>query len=495
MLACSGLFLEATVPEGYAVKNQTVQVTLHVVSRAPVKITLRSVSLNQQDTTWNLDPQPGVNYSLIRQISLKGIPVSQPYWLVEPMSAGSYNVQDQLLIGRPENPPALEAVFVVNISGEDLVLAQPVKYNHTDPAKGEIFEPLTIVPPQMAFCKPDLLVFNRGLEKELSIRNQWKTAYRPQEENSLIHPTVLSTENKKAATGVTISLTPIPGFETRMESVTSNGPDFLLKSEIDKDLNTATWATHSGQGETDTLLQCRTIFYEHIPRIDYFSQAKSTVVSANLKIKGSKIGYIDGAGDKVADVLSAMGYTVIPLNENNINSGVLANLDAVVTGVRAYDVHNWLSSKYDVLMNYVKDGGNLIVQYNRNRGTDSTGIGPFPFVIANARVTEEDAPVRFLFPEHRVLHFPNEITETDFTGWIQERGIYFAQRMDPHYKPILSMHDSGEPEQNGSLITAEYGKGSFTYTGLVFFRELPAGVPGAYRLFANIIALNQHPDK
>ncbi|HEY4968204.1 MAG TPA: PIG-L family deacetylase, partial [Puia sp.] len=495
MQACSGLYLEATVPEGYAIRNQILPVTLRVVNRAPVSITLRSVTMNKQDTAWNQELQPGVNYSLVRQVSLKGIPISQPYWLVEPMSPGSYNVQDQTLIGRPENPPALEAVFTLNISGEDLSLSQPVQFKYTDPVKGEIFEPLTIVPAQMAYCAPDLLVFNRGLEKELVIRNQWKTTLHSQEENVLIHPAGLSTENKSTAAGSSISLTPIPGFETRMAAITSNGPDYLLKSDQTKDMNSATWATRSMRGVTDTLLQCRTIFYEHIPRIDYFNPAKSTVVSVNLKIRGSRIGYIEGAGDKVADVLSAMGYSVVKLNEDNISPAFLENLDAVITGLRAYDVHDWLSGKYDVLMNYVKNGGNLIVQYNRNRGTDSTGIGPYPFVISNSRVTEEDAPVHFLLADHPVLHFPNEITSKDFAGWIQERGIYFVQRMDAHYQAVLSMHDSGEPDQNGSLIIAGYGKGSFTYTGLVFFRELPAGVPGVYRLLANIIALNQHPDK
>ena len=178
-----------------------------------------------------------------------------------------------------------------------------------------------------------------------------------------------------------------------------------------------------------------------------------------------------------------MRIRLLPLN--------LQNLDAVITGLRAYDVHEWLAGKYDVLMDYVKKGGNLIVQYNRNRGNDSTGIGPYPFIITNARVTEEDAPVQFLLPENPVLHFPNQITGKDFEGWIQERGIYFAQHIDPRYQAVLSMHDSGEPDQMGSLITAKYGKGNFTYTGLVFFRELPAGVPGAYRLLANLIAQNQ----
>jgi hypothetical protein len=257
----------------------------------------------------------------------------------------------------------------------------------------------------------------------------------------------------------------------------------------------ATWVIRTKNGATDTLLQCRTISYEHIPRIDYFKQAKSTVVSVNLKTAGKKIGYIEGAGDKVPDALSAMGYTVVRLNEDMISSSVLQNLDAVITGVRAYDVHDWLKEKYGVLMEYVKNGGNLIVQYNRNLGNDTTGIGPYPFGISNARVTEEDAPVQILLPSHPVLHFPNEITDKDFEEWIQERGIYFAQHIDPRYQAVFSMHDSGEAEQNGSLIIGNYGKGYFSYTGLVFFRELPAGIPGAYRLFANLIGLNQSKGK
>jgi hypothetical protein len=215
----------------------------------------------------------------------------------------------------------------------------------------------------------------------------------------------------------------------------------------------------------------------------------------NLQIRGTRIGYIDGAGDKVPDALSAMGYTLIRLNENTVTPESLQSLDAVITGVRAYDVHEWMAGKYRILMDYIKNGGNLIVQYNRNPVKDSAGMGPYPFGISSNRVTEEDASVHFLQPENAVLHFPNEITEKDFNGWVQERGIYFATRIDPRYQAILSMHDTGEPEQNGSLIVGQYGRGSFTYTGLVFFRELPAGIPGAYRLLANIIALNQQKVK
>ncbi len=185
------------------------------------------------------------------------------------------------------------------------------------------------------------------------------------------------------------------------KSVAGGTKTFQLKSNENRDTNFSTWVTNTRRDDKDTLMQCRTISYEHIPRIDYFIPAKTTLVSVNLKTAGSRIGYIEGAGDKIPDLLTAMGYTVVKLNENNTTSAELQNLDAVMTGVRAYDVHGLASRQvYDVLMEYVNNGGNLIVQYNRNRGTDSTGIGPYPFAISNIRVTEEDAPVRFLLPDH-----------------------------------------------------------------------------------------------
>ena len=493
--ACSGLWLEATVPQAYALRNQTIPVTLRVVNRVPLEMTIHSVILNGQDTSWNLILQPGVNYSLVRQISLRGLPISQPYWLNESMSPGSYNVQDQTLIGRPLNPPVLDAVFEVRLLGESFRFTQSVFYRFTDAVKGELFEPLTIVPGQMAYCDPDLLVFTDGKEKELRVKKQLKTLQDEDEENGVIHPAVLSSEKKSGVNASSIAITPIPGFQTKDISHPGDKNEFLLKSNLTKNQNTATWVIRTKNGTTDTLLQCRTISYEHIPRIDYFKQAKSTVVSVNLKTAGKRIGYIDGAGDKVPDALSAMGYTVIKLNEDMVTSSGLQNIDAVITGVRAYDVHDWLRGKYGVLMDYIKNGGNLIVQYNRNLGNDATGIGPYPFGISNARVTEEDALVQFLLPSHPVLHFPNEISDKDFEEWIQERGIYFAQHVDPRYQAVFSMHDSGEAQQNGSLIIGHFGKGYFSYTGLVFFRELPAGIPGAYRLFANLIALNQSKGK
>lgn len=495
IMACGGLYLEATVPQAYALRRQSVPVTLRIVNRAPVQINLNSVSLNHQDTGWSQSLLSGVNYSLVRHVSLEDLPISQPYWLVEPMTPGSYNVYDQTLIGNPENRPSLEAIFNINLYGETFQFRQKVMYKSTDPVKGESYQPLTIVPALMAYCVPSLLVFTKGKEQELSVVIQQKAMKYPDEEKSAMHNTRTISENNGIQSPLSISITPIAGFESRELPMTKKTQNFSMKSDEVKDLNAVTWVTNLKQGISDTLLQCQTISYEHIPRIDYFKPAKSTIVSVDLKIAGSRIGYIEGAGDKVPDALAAMGYKVVKLDENSVTPEILRNMDAVIAGVRAYDVHDWLSRKYSILMDYIKNGGNLIVQYNRNQGGDSTNIGPYPFGISNSRVTEENAQVRFLHPDHPFLHFPNEISNKDFDGWIQERGIYFAQHFDPGYQAVLSMHDSGEQDQDGSLITGTYGKGNFTYTGLVFFRELPAGVPGAYRLLANIIALNQNREK
>ncbi len=247
-----------------------------------------------------------------------------------------------------------------------------------------------------------------------------------------------------------------------------------------------------GDGRKDTALEQHTIAYDHIPRIDYFQPAVEKFVLADVKTAGHRIGYIEGAGDKVPQALQQMGYEVVLLKEKDISAAYLKQFDAIIAGVRAYDVHDWLSARHGDLMEYVKEGGNLIVQYNRDDlGQVKSSIGPFPFAVANARVTDENAKVNFLLSEHKVLNYPNKIGDRDFDGWIQERGIYFAGQTDPAYQSVLSMKDPGEAEQKGSLVIADYGKGVFVYTGLVFFRELPAGVPGAYRLMANIIALNQ----
>ncbi|MBL7708353.1 MAG: PIG-L family deacetylase, partial [Chitinophagaceae bacterium] len=233
--------------------------------------------------------------------------------------------------------------------------------------------------------------------------------------------------------------------------------------------------------------------YDHIPYINYFHDAAVSLNYVDLKIYNKKIGYIVGAGDKVPAALEQMGYEVTLLTDKELSRNNLQQFDAIITGVRAYNTHDWMNKHYDKLMKYVNEGGNLIVQYNTSNqiGPVRAKIGPYNFNITRNRVTDENAAVTLLKPEHPAFNFPNKISGDDFRGWIQERSIYHATDTSGKFEKLIGMSDPGERSDDGSLLVAKYGKGYFTYTGIVFFRELPAGVPGAYRLLANLIALNR----
>src|ERR1700743_587326 len=230
------------------------------------------------------------------------------------------------------------------------------------------------------------------------------------------------------------------------------------------------------------------IRYEHIPPITLFPPAQAKLINIDLKTAGKKIGYIAGAGDVVPESLEQVGYSVHQLTENDIMNTDLSVYDAIVTGVRAYNVNQRLAVEQPKLMAYVKNGGNLLIQYNNNNGLVTNQIGPYPFRPVNQRVVDENAKVTFLDTQNPVLNYPNKITQADFDGWIQERGLYFVSNIVTQYKTILQMNDAGEAPNNGSLIVTNYGNGRFVYTSLAFFRELPAGVPGAYRLFVNLLS-------
>jgi hypothetical protein len=230
------------------------------------------------------------------------------------------------------------------------------------------------------------------------------------------------------------------------------------------------------------------ISYAHIPLQLLQPPAQLKSVSLNLAIRGGNIGYLPGAGDAVGDCLTQMGCHVTILTPDDLTPERLKDFDAVVTGVRLFDTHKDLASKMPALFAYAENGGTVVMQYNRVDGLQST---PLTLKISQDRVTDEHAPVTFLAPENPVLNSPNKITDADFADWVQERGTYFPNQWDQHFTPILACNDPGESPLKGSLLVADYGKGHFVYTGLAFFRQLPAGVPGAYRLFANLISLGK----
>jgi hypothetical protein len=231
-----------------------------------------------------------------------------------------------------------------------------------------------------------------------------------------------------------------------------------------------------------------TISHPHIKRQVYFPESTLKVVKLDVERRGDTIGYIMGSGDEVAEGLRHLGYDVTLLSDDDLESGDLGRFDAIVAGIRAYNTRERLAIVQPRLLQYVEEGGTLIVQYNVSRGLVTEDIGPYPFTIGRDRVSEEDAPVTILSPDHQLLNFPNTITQEDFEAWVQERGLYYATQWDGRYETVLASHDAQEPDTPGGLLFARFGDGVFIYSGISWFRQLPAGVPGAYRLFANMIS-------
>jgi hypothetical protein len=219
--------------------------------------------------------------------------------------------------------------------------------------------------------------------------------------------------------------------------------------------------------------------------------AKAKAVRINLRKEGNTIAYIKGAGDDIPSALRNMGYEVWEMNNDEVTAANLKRVDAVVLGVRTLNTNERVRYFMPALLDYVKGGGTVVVQYNTNSRMETEKISPYPMNIGRGRVTEETAEVKILQPGHAVLNIPNKITAADFSGWVQERGLYFPDQWDEKYDAILSMHDKGEEPLTGSLLVAQYGEGFYVYTGLSFFRQLPEGVPGAYKLFANVVSLGK----
>ncbi|NNU34007.1 hypothetical protein HK413_07270 [Mucilaginibacter sp. S1162] len=345
-------------------------------------------------------------------------------------------------------------------------------YKYVDQAKGEIYQPIAIAPPVTANIVNKDYVFNSTQPQTVQIKLQSFTN----------------------ATG-SISLKPIAGWKispTKIEF--SNKPkgtewteSFTIAPVDSKPSNNVLEAVVTTGGK-DWSMGFQRIAYDHIPTITLFPPAEAKLINIDLRTAGKKIGYIAGAGDVVAESLAQVGYDVHQLTETDIMNTDLSVYDAIVTGVRAYNTNPRLVVEQPKLMEYVKNGGNFVVQYNVFQPLVLSQIGPYPFKIVNQRVTDEEAKVTFIDPQHPVLNYPNKITQADFDGWVQERGLYFVSNIDPRYKTILSMNDPGEAPNPGSLIVGDFGKGRFVYTSLDFFRELPAGVPGAYRLFVNLLS-------
>ena len=478
---CSGLFMEATALNQLNVIGDSISLRLSLINRSGANITNATVQTFGKNFSF-ANANPNENQEKLVNVKLdEKLSPSQPYFLERQMEKGSY-VADQEDIGKPENNNYY-ADFILNIDGNSYNFRKPVKYKYTDPVKGELYQPIQLVTPVFINATPNLLIFsnnkkdekkqvNFSIQANKKLNEKVKFYTNSGKENKLVADTLLAMEKNSKSIFSTVLI----GKDFTNNGITSIGGELVAASMYEHQYTSL-----------------KKISYDHIPDVFYNYLDKVKVIKIDLKTVGTTAGYIAGAGDKVPQALEEMGYKVTMLTEKDITSATLKQFDVVITGVRAYNIHAWLSNVYPLLMQYVKDGGVLLTQYNTNNsiGPVKADISPFPFTISRNRITDETAAVNFLLPNHPSLNYPNKITQNDFEGWIQERSIYNAEKTDPVYQKIISMKDPGEGEQDGSLIVADYGKGKYIYTGLVFFRELPVGVPGAYRLFANLIAKPQ----
>lgn len=476
ILACSGLWLEAIASDYIGIPGNTLNITLQAVNRSKVPVKLSKISFLTGDTLTQLSMKENEFYSYRHRLSLPStLPFSNPYWLEEPHTVGEYVIKDKSKIGRPENEPAVKISFELEINELHLKIERPLVYKLTDPVKGEIYRPLEILPPVTVNLSDKVYVFSDNKAKKVQFILKANKA----EVNGILHI--------ESNPGWTISKNDLP------VKLAEKGEELILETEVSpvKSNETGVLKAYVIIDEKQYGKSIRRIDYDHIPAQFMLNDAQAKLVKVDLKKGGLSIGYIPGAGDDVPACLKQVGYEVTTLNDEQIRYTDLSRFDAIVTGVRLYNTNEKMPLYYNRLMEYVNKGGNLIVQYNTNSrlGPMNAKVGPYPFTVGRDRVTDENAEVRILKPLHPVLNMPNKISQEDFKGWVQERGIYFAAEVDKNYESPLSMNDPGEKPNEGSLIVGKYGKGNFVYTGLVFFRELPAGVPGAFRLFSNLLAL------
>lgn len=480
-----GLYLEAAAQDFSTAPGARLKVNLWAINRSSVPIQMQKISISGLfDSSMNSVLKPNLSQKSFTWITL---PENQPntncYWLNKPpISKGLAKVEDPILIGTPESKPALEARFDLVILGQPISILVPVMHKWVEPSDGEKYRSLEILPAVTVNLEEKAFVFPIGETgingKNIKIRI---AAHAPNQKGKI--ELEMPEGWRSAQKSMDFSLEKV-GDETVVEmgvfpfSNASPGT-FKVKANVGNKVH------------SQSLIR---LDYGHIPIQTLLYPAEAKLVNININLAGKNIGYIPGAGDGVAKALQQVGYSVTELSDEEITNGKLTRFDAIVVGVRAYNINERMRNYYPKLMAYVKEGGNLVLQYNTNNWISSvkSEMGPFPFSISRERVTDENAPIVFTDNNSPLIKTPNLLTESDFQNWVQERGIYFASDLAPEYQAPFSMKDPGEKDQKGSLIVAPYGKGNFVYTGLALFRQLPAGVPGAYRLMANILGLPKH---
>ena len=473
--ACSGIWIEAITNEKIYTPGSKLIVNTGIVNRSNLPFIFEGVHVTHQinDSLINRPMVKGSLLTLEKEIQLPiNIDYTQPYWLVTERSSEMYQVDDQTMIGLAEASPPLVAHFRITINDATLIFNTPLLYRENDPTKGEVYTSIVIAPPVTANFESDLYLFSSNEDREIivTLKNF----------NQKLSGTLkLNVPDNWKVEPVSINFELTKKKEQKQFIFNIKPPVEDSRSEI-----YATIVIDNKTYSNSVVI----IRYDHIPEQTVFFQAKAKLLKLDIGEKVvNNIGYIMGSGDKVPDYLRELGFNVDVINGESLSRNELSKYDVIVAGIRTYNTLEGMSALQDIIIEYVRDGGTFIVQYN-TLGKRYAEPGPYELNISRDRVTEEDAAVTFISPDHKLLNYPNLITENDFDGWVQERGLYFPDEWAENFVPILEMNDNDETPKRGSLLYAQYGEGVFIYTGLSFFRELPAGVPGAYRLFVNLIS-------
>jgi len=477
--ACAGLYIEASANVPTSSPGQNIEIELEVLNRSDVKIELTSYLISTKLIATLKAQTLNANEKFIFKETINLAANAQPttpYWLNKKGSLGMYTVENKSLIGKPESPRALTVKFNLKVNNKPLTIIKNVIYRYSKPDKGELYRPFEIIPEASAKILEKVIIFENDIQKEVPVVVK---AGRDDLEGSIAlnYPKDWSVFPKQQKINIahkgqeqTVVFTIIP---PKNQSEGTLSPKVTIGSKV----------------YTKELIQ---IDYDHIPFQTVLLPSESKIVRLDIKKRGENIAYIEGAGDVVPESLKQIGYTVVILKPEEITAENLSKFDAVVVGIHAYNLVEALNFKQDILFQFVASGGNMIVQYNTRHRLKVNDIAPYPLKLSRDRVTDEFAEVTFINPNHELLNSPNKITQNDFKGWTQERGLYFPNEWDSKFSPILSMHDKNEAPKTGSLLVAKHGKGHYIYTGLSFFREFPAGVSGAYRLFANMLSIGKN---
>lgn len=474
--SCAGLYLEVVSAAQEVTFNATLKLKLEAINRSAIPMVLESIqsSFTVDKLSKDLELKTNSNQTIEFEVTLPtDIKYTQPYWLAEKGTIGMYKVDQQTNIGKPDIIREVKIIFNIVIEGTKIPFEREAIYKYNDDVKGEVYKPLDIVPEVTTSLQSKVMLFNDNSSKSIAVKVK---------------------AGKDNVSGL-VQLEIPESWKVTPESIPFN----LSKKGEEQ---TVLFQIFPSKSASEVVAKCiasinskqfyeeqYSINYEHISKQQVLKSSEAKLIKLDIKTNKEKIAYIMGAGDEVPKCLAQMGYAVSVLKPEEITIEKLKNFNVVVTGIRAYNTIQGLAFKQKILFDFVKEGHNMIVQYNTLDDLVTTEMAPFPIKISRDRVTDEKAVVTFLAPQHPILNSPNRITLKDFEGWQQEQGLYYPNEWDAAFTPILAANDKGETPKKGALLVAKYGKGNYIYTGLSFFRELPEGVSGAYRLIANMISL------